>query len=68
MGRKSNTVFYKPGKGWHYRLHGDERGPFADAEEAGRQMELEKYTLRAIRRAEAGEPMTFADERRELAW
>ena len=25
MGRKSNTVFWQPGKGWHYRLHGDVR-------------------------------------------
>jgi len=67
MGRKSNTVFWQPGKGWHYRLHGDVRGPFKDAEQAGVEMEREKYQLRAIRRAEAGEAMTFRDERNELA-
>lgn len=64
---KSHKVFWKPGSGWHYRLHGDVRGPFKDAEAAGVAMEQEKYQLRAIRRAEAGEAMTGRDKRNELA-
>lgn len=62
---RNARVYYMAGEGWHYKLHGDVRGPFKDAEAAGVAMESEKYQLRAIRRAEAGEAMTFADKQRE---
>lgn len=64
---RNNRVYYMAGEGWHYKLHGDVRGLFPDAEAAGVAMEQEKYQLRAIRRAEAGEAMTYQDKQRELA-
>jgi hypothetical protein len=48
--RKSNKVYYIPGKGWHYCLHGDMRGPFAKAYEAKEALEREKRELRALRK------------------
>lgn len=47
--RKSYRVYYVTGEGWHYKLHGDVRGPFKDAEAAGIAMESERRELRAIR-------------------
>lgn len=47
--RKSNRVYYIPGKGWHYCLHGDMRGPFKKADEAKEALEREKRELRALR-------------------
>lgn len=63
--RRRNRVFWEPGKGWFYALNGQTRGPFLDSFTAGFEFEREKYTLRAVRRSQGKEPMTFADRRAE---